>query len=208
MKFFHPLLMFLLHLGYFGPLVMGVLDSSFLVLPFGNDLLVVYLVAQKHGGWFWLVLAAATGSTLGAWMLALVARKLGKEGICKLAGERQFNRLQRGIGHRAAVAIALGSLAPPPFPYTLVVAACSALGKSLPEILITNFLARGVRFAALAWLAMRYGPKVLEIVQTAPFRWTMIGFIAICLVASGYSIWNWVRHERQERRSRAQRVAA
>lgn len=41
MKFFHPLLQFLLHIGYFGPLLMGVLDSSFLFLPFGNDLLVV-----------------------------------------------------------------------------------------------------------------------------------------------------------------------
>ncbi len=46
MKFPIVLFRFLFHIGYLGPLVMGVLDSSFLVLPFGNDLLIVGLVAS------------------------------------------------------------------------------------------------------------------------------------------------------------------
>jgi membrane protein YqaA with SNARE-associated domain len=198
-KFFHPLLVFLIHLGYFGPLVMGVLDSSFLVLPFGNDLLLVYMVAQKHHGAPWYVLAAATGSTIGAATVALVARKVGKQGISKFAGEKQFNKLQSKLSHRAAAAIALGALAPPPFPYTLVVAAASALDKSMPEILVTNFFARAARFAILAWLAEKFGKQVLEIAQTAPFRWTIIGFTVVCLVASGISVWRWVHGVRSQR---------
>ncbi len=182
---------------------MGMLDSSFLVLPFGNDLLLIYMVAAKHHGAPLYVLAAATGSTLGAWMLALVARKLGKQGICKLAGEKQFDRLQKRLSHRAAVAIAVGALAPPPFPYTLVVAVASALDRSLPEILITNFLARGVRFVILAYLAMRFGGALLRFMQSAPFRWSVEGFAVLCLVASGFSIWRWVRNVRQEKKSKA-----
>lgn len=188
--------MFLVHLGYFGPLVMGVLDSSFLVLPFGNDLLLVWLVAAKHHGAVWYVLAAATGSTLGAWLLALVARKLGKEGICKYAGEKQFNRLQKYVGHRAAVAIAVGALAPPPFPYTIVIAIASALDQSLPEILLTNFLARAARFTVLAWLAMKYGNGILQVVQSAPFRYTMYVFIFLCLGLSVLSVVKWARNAR------------
>ena len=199
MKFFHALLAFLFHLGYFGPLVMGILDSSFLVLPFGNDLLVVYLVAQKHHGAPWYVLSAAVGSTLGAALLALVARKVGKAGICKLAGEKQFNRLQKGLSHRASLAIAIGALAPPPFPYTLVVAAASALERSVVEILVTNFFARAVRFAILAYLAMRYGDAVLRIAQSAPFRWSVVGFTIACLVASVFSITRWVRRTRDKK---------
>ena len=202
MKFFHPLLLFLVHLGYFGPLVMGVLDSSFLILPFGNDLLLIYMVAAKHHGAPWYVLAAATGSTLGALTLALVARKLGKQGICKLAGEKQFDRLQKQLSHRAAVAIAVGALAPPPFPYTLVVAVASALDRSLPEILITNFLARGVRFAILAYLAMRYGPNLLRFMNSSGFRYSVEAFAVICLVASGFSIWRWIQHAREEKKAR------
>jgi hypothetical protein len=81
MKYVLPLLHFIFHLGYFGPLVMGVLDSSFLVLPFGNDLVVVGLAAQNHKGIPWYVLSAACGSTCGALLLALVARKRGQEAI-------------------------------------------------------------------------------------------------------------------------------
>lgn len=181
---------------------MGVLDSSFLVLPFGNDLLLVYLVAAKHHGAIWYILSAATGSTLGALALALVARKLGKQGICKLAGEKQFNRLQKRMSHRAAIAIAVGALAPPPFPYTIVLAIASALDQSLAEILITNFVARGVRFALLAWLAMRFGEAVLRFMQSAPFRYSVEAFTIVCLVASGFSIWRWIARARRERKEK------
>lgn len=196
MKFFHAFLMGLFHLGYFGPLVMGVLDSSFLVLPFGNDLLLVYLVAQKHHGAPLFVLMAAAGSTIGATVLALISRKVGKAGICKLAGEKQFNKLQKRLSHRASIAIALGALAPPPFPYTIVIAVASALDRSLVEILATNFFARAVRFAILAFLAVKYGKEILRIMGSAPFRWSMVVFILLCLVVSGISIWRWWRKTR------------
>ena len=38
----------LLHLGGFGLVILGVLDSSFLILPFGNDLLLIALSARRH----------------------------------------------------------------------------------------------------------------------------------------------------------------
>lgn len=196
MKFFHLVLVFLIHLGYFGPLVMGVLDSSFLVLPFGNDLLVVWLVARAHHGAPWFVLSAAVGSTLGALVLATVARKVGEEGIRKLAGEKRFKSLEKAVKHRAWLAVIVGGLAPPPFPYTLVIAAAGALGSPLIEILAANFFARGVRFTLLAWLAVKFGPSVLQIFESDPFRWGMYAFIFACLIASVISIWRWVRHTR------------
>ena len=119
MKFFLPLLHFIFSIGYFGPLLMGVLDSSFLVLPFGNDILVVGLVAHNHHGIPIYVLSAACGSTLGVLMLALVSRKLGEEGIRKLAGQKRYEKLKNHIGSHAGPAIALGGLAPPPFPFTV-----------------------------------------------------------------------------------------
>ena len=76
---------------------MGIFDSSFLFLPFGNDLLVVTLVARHHEGWLSYVLAAAVGSTIGVFALALVAQKLGEDGIKKMAGEKRFARLHKMI---------------------------------------------------------------------------------------------------------------
>ena len=59
------LVAWLLSLGMFGPLIFGIADSSFLFLPFGNDLLVVILTVRDHAHLPYYVLTAALGSTLG-----------------------------------------------------------------------------------------------------------------------------------------------
>lgn len=191
MKFLQPLLAFIFHLNYFGPLVMGIMDSSFLVLPFGNDLVVVGLVAQHHQHIWIYVLMAATGSTLGALVLASVARKLGEDRIRRIAGEKRFNKLCSWIRGRGAASISASALAPPPFPYTIVIAAAGALDYPIPRILLFNFLARAARFALLAWLAIKFGHQVIAISQSAPFRWAMGSFVLLCLLATVFSLWKW-----------------
>jgi membrane protein YqaA with SNARE-associated domain len=193
MKFFAPLLRFLFHLGYFGPLVMGILDSSFLFFPFGNDLMVVGMVARHHQGLPWYVVSAACGSTIGAFLLAVVSRKLGEDGIRRIAGDAHYEKLKKRIGQRSGLAVAVAGLAPPPFPFTTVIAAVSALGYPLWKTLVVNFLSRGVRFVILGILALKFGRHVMRIAQTAAFEWCMAGFVLLCLVASVYSIAHWMR---------------
>lgn len=185
------------HLGYFGPLVMGLVDSAFPVLPFGNDLLIVWLVARNHHGAPFYVLSAAAGSTLGALALALVARRLGSRIVSKVVGQKSYENLQKHLKHRLIAVIVLAAIAPPPFPYKFVIAVSSVLDRSLPAILFTNFVARGVRFAVLAYLAIRFGNEVNRIIQSAPFRWWMEGFVVFCVIASGITTWRWVHKARQ-----------
>lgn len=198
MRFLRPLLLFIFHLGYFGPLVMGALDSSFLILPFGNDLVVVGLVAQHHAGAIWYVLMAAIGSTIGAFLLASASRKLGEEGISRFAGKRRFNRLKKHADKHAGIAVAIGGLAPPPFPFTTVIGGTAALGYPVWRILVINFFARLTRFALLALLALHFGRQVLGIAQSAPFKWIMAIFIGLCAVASAFSIAHWIRRPRAQ----------
>jgi len=193
---FRPFLHFLFHLGYLGPFVLGILDSSFLVLPFGNDLLVVGLIAHHHAGFFFYVFSAACGSTVGVILLSKVARKFGEEGIRKVAGQKQFDKLKKRIGDRSGVAVAIGCLAPPPFPFTMVIAAASALGYSLWRVAAINFVSRAVRFAVLGLLAIKFGTAILRIAKSPAFVWSMVVFIALCLIASGFSIWHWVHSTR------------
>jgi membrane protein YqaA with SNARE-associated domain len=103
MHFLGPLLRSLWHLGYLAPFAMGVLDSSFLFLPFGNDLMIIALVSQHHAGMPLYVFSAACGSTLGVFLLALVAQKLGEQGIHKIAGSNRFKRMQRAIANRGGL---------------------------------------------------------------------------------------------------------
>jgi membrane protein YqaA with SNARE-associated domain len=200
MKFISPVLAFSLHLESFGPLLMGILDSSFLFLPFGNDLLVVTLVARHHHGWPWYVLMAALGSTIGVFVLALVAHKLGEEGIKKMAGEKRFARLRKMIDTHGDKAVFLACIAPPPFPFTMVIAAAAALDLSRPRICAISFFARGIRFAILGLLAMKYGRHILEVANSDVFRSTMVGFILLCIAGSALSIYTWIRNVRTGRK--------
>lgn len=193
---FRTFLVFLLHLGYFGPFAMGVLDSSFLFLPFGNDLVVVVLVLRHHQGLPLYVIAAAAGSTLGASMLVWVAGRLGQEGIRKLAGEKRFKKLEMKIKAHGALAVILATLAPPPFPYTMVVATAAALQYSRIRLLACNFLGRAIRFTILGLLAIKFGRMVLRIANSSAFRWSMAALVALCIAGSVLSIWHWVSHSR------------
>lgn len=196
MRFFYSLVHVMFHIGYFGPFLMGILDSSFLVLPFGNDLLVVAMVAHHPRGAPWYVLSAASGSTAGAFLLASVCRKLGEESIRKIFGGSRYEKLKKRVGRRSGFAVALAGLAPPPFPFTVVIAAVGALGYPLWKILSVNFFARGARFTILTFLALRFGRDILSIVKSSPFKWSMVAFIILCLVASGFSVAQWLHEPR------------
>ena len=200
-RLFRPFLHFLLHIGYFGPLLMGALDSSFLFLPFGNDLLVVTLVARHHQGLPWYVLTAATGSTIGVFVLAIVAGKLGEEGIKKMAGAKRFDKLNAMIEKHGGKAIALACIAPPPFPFTMVIAAASALAYSRVRICVINFFTRGVRFLILGLLAIKYGKSILKMADSNVFRWSMIAFIVLCIGGSAFSIYGWLKNVRPRRKA-------
>jgi membrane protein YqaA with SNARE-associated domain len=191
--FIRQFIALIFQLGYFGPFVMGILDSSFLFVPFGNDLLVVGLVARHHQGYPFYVLSAVCGSTCGAFLLDLVARKAGEAGVQKVAGQRRFEYLKRKIGEKGGRAIVLGCLAPPPFPFTMVVATTSALGYPRKKLLSTVAAARAARFLILGYLAMRFGRQILSIADSQPFRWTMIAFVILCVAGSALSIAKWVR---------------
>lgn len=193
---FHALLRFLFHIGYFGPFLMGILDSSFLFLPFGNDLLVVALVARNHHGYLLYVLAAACGSMIGILVLDLVARKAGEAGVVKVAGERRYNYLKKKIGERGAVALIVGCLAPPPFPFTMAVAVLSSLSYPRIRMLAIVFASRAARFLILGYLALKFGREIIGITKSPPFFWSMIGLIALCILGSIFSVMNWLRKGR------------
>jgi len=194
--FIRHLLTFILHLGLFGPLVLGVLDSSFLFMPLGNDLLIVALTAQNHAKLPAYVAMAACGSTLGVYLLDLLARKGGEEGAQKMMSKRRFDFLRKKVSERAGWMIVIGGLAPPPFPFTLVVAVASALGYPRHRLLALVCVTRIVRFTLVGLLAIWLGHRVLRMAETPAFLWSMVGFILLCALGSGISIASWIRRSR------------
>ena len=191
--FIRPVLMWLIHLGVLGPLILGILDSSFLFFPFGNDLLVVALTARDHSRLPLYAAMAAIGSVTGVFLLDMAARKGGEEGLGKLMKRDRFEYLRKKIERRGALWIGIASLAPPPFPFTLVIAATSALQYGKTRLLGVVFAARLVRFTLMGLLAVYFGRHVLRMVRSPGFEWFMLGFIALCLFGSILQVMHWVR---------------
>ena len=196
----HRFFTFFLHLGVFGPLILGVLDSSFLFLPFGNDVLLVVLTARKHEDYFWYVPMAAAGSMLGVFLLDLVCRKGGEEGLRKMLKPKRYDYIEMRMRTRAGLMIALACIAPPPFPFTAVLAAASAFQYPRRRELGIVFFTRLLRFGLVGLAAILFGRQILRIVQSDPFYRAMLGFIVLCAVGSAYSVYGWVK--------RSQRVPA
>ena len=135
----------------------------------------------------------------GVYLLDLVARKLGEAGVQKITGRRRFAYLKRKIDQRGGYFLALACLSPPPFPFTMLVATTSALAYPKSKLFAIVAACRTIRFLILGYLATRYGERILHIIGTPAFKYTMIGFAILCVIVSGFSIAKWVTTGRASR---------
>jgi len=187
------LLAFFLQYGVLGLVLLAVADDSFLFLPIGCDLLTVVLVARNHERLALYALAAATGSTIGVFLLDLVCRNLGEAGLTRIVKPKLLDSLKYQMQQRAASVLVVSCLAPPPFPFGAAIAVASALQYPRPHLLLVVFLARLARFALVGWSAIYFGRRILRIANSAAFLWFMGIFITFCLIGSILSITHWVR---------------
>src|SRR5262249_45620461 len=154
-----------IRLGPFGLLALGVLDSSFLFAPFGNDLLMIALAAREHNMLLLLAGMATAGSALGCALIDLVARKGGEEGLEKIISGRQLNYVKRKVKDSAGWALALASLMPPPFPFTPFVAGASAFQYPRKKMFTVIAAARFIRFLTIGVLAIVFGEGILRLAE-------------------------------------------
>ena len=84
------LLAFVLKSGGVGLLVLGILDSSFLFAPWGNDLLVVAMTARhpRVANVLYYSAMSTVGSVLGCLLLDLTTRPLGSKALEKHPRDR------------------------------------------------------------------------------------------------------------------------
>lgn len=187
------LFLFFAHLGGFGLLGLGILDTSFLFMPLGNDLLMVGLTVHHHDKYLYYVLMATAGSTLGCLLVDIVCRHLGKERLERMVSRKRLDYVHKKMEKRAAWALAIAALMPPPFPFTAFLMAASALEYPRKWLLSVIAGARCVRFAIVGALAIEFGRQIIGASKTAAFEWTIGVFVAICVVGSLFSVVKWFR---------------
>ena len=189
---------FALKTGGLGLLLLGILDSSFLFAPLGNDLLVVAMSVRSPsvGNILYYSAMSAVGSVLGALLVDLVTRPLGAKGLERYLPPRRLNRIKTKTTENAAKALAIASVAPPPFPFTAFVMAAAALQYPRKRLLTLVGIARMVRFTVLGVLAWRFGRQMLKWSENPVFQGLILGLTLVCTIGSVVSVYGWIKRSR------------
>src|SRR5688572_65470 len=116
------MLRFFRRLGVFGLFLLSALDSSFLFLPFGNDLMLIALVSSNRSALMAVgyVIASVVGSILGVIVIDSLMRKTGEKGLERFVSSRKMDRLKQKLENKAWLTIFIATVMPPPFPFTPV----------------------------------------------------------------------------------------
>jgi membrane protein YqaA with SNARE-associated domain len=194
-------------LGGLGLLLLGILDSSFLVAPLGNDLLVIAMTARRNsvGPMLYYALMSSVGSVLGVALIDLVVRRLGEAGLRKYLPRKQVTYVEGKVRKNAVWALALASMAPPPFPFTGFIIAASALQYPRGKMYTVVGLFRMVRFTGLGVLALLFGRRILRWFSNPIVEGFFIGLLVLAVLASVISVYGWIRRSRQRAAGPAQR---
>jgi membrane protein YqaA with SNARE-associated domain len=104
---------------------------------------------------------ATVGSVLGGYVTYRLARKGGKESLARRVPAKTMKRVYGIFERWGFAAIAIPALLPPPMPLVPFVLAAGAMQYSVKKFLLAMTLGRIVRYMILAYLAARYGRKML-----------------------------------------------
>jgi membrane protein YqaA with SNARE-associated domain len=184
-----------------GLLLLGILDSSFLFLPFGNDLLLIAMAAREHARWPYFAAMAAAGSVLGSFITDAISRKGGEAGLERKFSRRRLEYVKKKITKDAGWTLGLAALMPPPFPFTPFVAAAAVLQYPRKKLLATVALGRLGRFAVEGLLAVLLGKKILRWAESPVMSYTVLGILALSLIGTGVSVYTWFKQGRSKGRA-------
>ena len=190
-------LRFFLRLGIFGLFLMSALDSSFLVLPFGNDLLLIALVSSHRDSLIWIayVIVSAIGSVVGVFFVDLIMRKAGETGLERFVSRKRIDKLKAKLENKAGITVFIATLIPPPFPFTPVVMTASALQSPRGELLIAVFLGRLVRFGVEAVLALYFGRQLIAFMNSDVVTYIVYALIGLAVILSTLSLLRWLKRK-------------
>jgi len=168
----HSFRRWIFHLGALGFIPLGLLDSSVIPLPGSMDVLTIVLAARDAKLWPYYALMATIGSMLGAFLTYRLGRKGGEKALEKRLSEKKRKRVFKIFERWGFAAIAIPALLPPPIPLVPFLLVAGAMQYSVKKFVAALALGRMVRYSILAYLASKYGRKMLPFL-TAHGYWVL-----------------------------------
>jgi membrane protein YqaA with SNARE-associated domain len=171
----------LIAFGALGLFAISLLDSAFVPLPSGPDLIMI-LLTIKSPAWMPLyALAATAGSTAGCTLLYLVARRAGATALRRLSPERR-DRIENLLGRYDMLAVMVPAVLPPPFPFKPFILGAGVFKLSLKRFVAAIFIGRAARYLIEGWLAIQFGEEATNIIQRHGLK--VLAAVAAIIVVS------------------------
>jgi membrane protein YqaA with SNARE-associated domain len=168
-------------------------DASFVSLPEVNDILVVWMVAKHKELFVYYAAMATLGSIAGCYVLYWLARKGGEAFARKRAKSVGLEHGLAAIRRYGFLALLIPSILPPPAPFKIFV-----LGAGLARVHPFSFglaigVGRGLRYFAIALLAVWYGDAALSYIAHHGKEVALIS-AAILIAVAVLFVWWQRRH--------------
>ena len=179
--------------GIPGLFLVSAIDASIvpLAVPGSTDLLLLWLVSHNGNPWL-LASSAVAGSLVGGYLTWALGKKSGEAALERWVPARILQRIVGWVKRHPILAVFLPPILPPPIPLAPFLLAAGALGVSRKAFLLVFGSARTVRYALVAWLAVRYGRHIIRLWAGTLEKWQMpllCIFITVIVIGLGMGIW-------------------
>ena len=179
-------------LGIWGVFVAAFADSALLGMPV-DAIVVTYIYQDRKHFWVY-VLLAAVGSALGSIPLYIIGYIGGETVLRKRISEERFAKIHRSFERHEFLALMFPGMLPPPMPFKIFVLGAAVFEMRFDDFLAAIFFGRCVRFSALAFLTLWFGPQIIGLVGRVFKR--HVYWILVLLAAVGLLGW-YLRRKRK-----------
>jgi len=155
------LLLVLKPFGVWGLLVLSMVDSAAIPMPFLDPLIVSYGVAN-HAKCVLYCLMAAVGSAIGSMLPYYLGRAGGELFLLKRINRERYESLRDRFEKQEFLAIMLPAMCPPPMPVKLFELAAGVFEMRPLSYFMAIATGKFVRFMVESILVIVYGPAILS----------------------------------------------
>jgi membrane protein YqaA with SNARE-associated domain len=182
-KLEHTLMLY----GGWGLLGIAALDSAGLSMPGVKDFLLIYL-SSRHPAHAWIyTLGCTLGTVLGSFFIYEIGRT-GARLLKRKPSDREMSRVKTWLVKNDFLTVIVASLLPPPLPFKPFLLGSGALRISPLRFTAALVVGGGLRFAAEAWIGVRYGAGGEEFLKRN-ILWICLASVALVVAIAWLSRW-------------------
>ncbi len=148
-------------LGVWGLFILSFIESSFFPIP--PDVLLIVLILATPEQWIWLAsvctIASVLGGMFGYWIGVMGERVI----LEKFFSHDKIARVHKLFERYGAWAVFIAAFTP--IPYKVFTIAAGVFYISLKKFIIASLIGRGMRFFLFAFLIVRYGNAIIQLIE-------------------------------------------